>query len=468
MSATSFQISDLRDASRVSTFDGADGKQAIIVFGNIAGCANTVTALYSLTELTSMVDMTELNIYVFDIMEGNSTQTIISQVGKVSSQIIINSISSNDDYKKLFGMCFSATVKSGSLAMPLIVYKGADGKIYEFTTGMTELDTIKKHVSAGGLEVGDVSPNQILNVTGKAVYDEAYKVLDLVNQERAKEGLNPLVMDEELLEAAMLRAAECSLYYRHDRPDGTECITASTKMSGENIAMLQTSADTVMTSWMNSEGHRANILRASYQSIGIGCFYFNGMYAWTQCFGTGAGITGEKKQDQTVTYAIKAASYVVHPELMETSGTLQVGETKQLQMTAVQDAYSWCRTDINADSYQWESDSVTAVVSSDGVITAKKAGTAVITGRNIGDPSATVVYKLTILDKSALAYGDANGDSSVNSLDAVMIKRYLAGYEGLKIDLAAADVNADGRVNSLDAVKVLQKLAGYDVVLGEK
>lgn len=468
LSAVSFQVSDIRDSSKVSTFNGADGKQAVIVFGNVKLCGNTVAVLHALTEIVSVVDMSQLNIYVFDI-QGTSTEDILSQLGGISEQIIVNSIDNDTEYNNLFMKCRFATVGTSGFTMPMIIYKGKDGAVYEYTTGSISFETIAENVRKGGLEVGINEEMQILNVTGQAVYDEAYKVLDIVNEERAKEGLNALTMDKELLEAAMLRAAECSLYYSHTRPDGTECITASNKIFGENIALLHMSAEKVMNSWMKSEGHRANILKDSYHSIGIGCFYFNGAYAWTQCFGIGEGISGEEKTNQVATYAINAASHLVAPSLTESSGTLNEGETRQLQIGATQE---WCFTYIDADSYDWQSDSPAATVDSNGLITAVSPGNAVITGRNKGNPSQVLTYTLTVTEAEpippAIVFGDSNGDGVVDSKDAVMIKRYMAGYTDQKIDLAASDVNVDGTVDSKDAVKILKKLAGYDVVLGEQ
>ena len=63
--------------------------------------------------------------------------------------------------------------------------------------------------------------------------------------------------------------------------------------------------------------------------------------------------------------------------------------------------------------------------------------------------------------------GDINGDKDVNSKDAVLLKKHLAGYTGLAFDTAAADVNGDGDVNSKDAVRLLRYLAGYEIKLGE-
>lgn len=66
-----------------------------------------------------------------------------------------------------------------------------------------------------------------------------------------------------------------------------------------------------------------------------------------------------------------------------------------------------------------------------------------------------------------IVYGDVNSDGTVNSADAVLIKRHFAGYKDLGNNEDACDVNLDGMVTSSDTVLVLKKLAGYDVVLGK-
>lgn len=128
--------------------------------------------------------------------------------------------------------------------------------------------------------------------TFEGVYDytRAYEILELVNEERAAYGLDPLVLDKELQEAAMRRALETSVDFSHTRPDGRSCYTACpSKMDGENIAAGNSTAQATMEQWMNSAGHRANILREDFKSIGIGCFsYSEGESAyWSQCFGYG-------------------------------------------------------------------------------------------------------------------------------------------------------------------------------------
>ncbi len=63
--------------------------------------------------------------------------------------------------------------------------------------------------------------------------------------------------------------------------------------------------------------------------------------------------------------------------------------------------------------------------------------------------------------------GNANGDGAVDTKDAVLLKKYLAGFEGIEFNHDAADVNVDGKVDSKDAVRLLRHLAGYDLKLGE-
>lgn len=122
--------------------------------------------------------------------------------------------------------------------------------------------------------------------------DNSYvnQVLQLVNQERASRGLQPLTLDAKASAAAQVRATECARSFSHTRPDGRSCFTAlkdggvSYRRAGENIAYGQRTPSAVMTDWMNSSGHRANILNSNYTSIGIGYTVINGTPYWAQFF----------------------------------------------------------------------------------------------------------------------------------------------------------------------------------------
>ena len=123
--------------------------------------------------------------------------------------------------------------------------------------------------------------------TEKDCYTLSYKVFEIVNQERIKAGVKPLKFNNDMYKAAMVRAKECDESFSHDRPNGTSCFTALKEAgvkyfsAGENIAMgYRTPAD-VMKGWMDSEGHRNNILDPDFTDFACGV-YKSGY--WSQFF----------------------------------------------------------------------------------------------------------------------------------------------------------------------------------------
>lgn len=120
-------------------------------------------------------------------------------------------------------------------------------------------------------------------------YSMAHEVLRLVNQARVEYGIEPLIWDSELEEAAFVRAAECSLVFSHTRPNGQQCFSLTDKMYGENIAAGYRSAESVVAGWMNSAGHRANILNPNFKSMGVSAVYSDGDIYWSQNFGMANG-----------------------------------------------------------------------------------------------------------------------------------------------------------------------------------
>lgn len=119
----------------------------------------------------------------------------------------------------------------------------------------------------------------------------AEQVLTLVNQERAKVGAPPLAFDQQATDAAKVHSEDMRIrnYFNHVSPEGFApadrliAVKASGYTStGENIALGQTSAAQVMQDWMNSAGHRANILNPEFTHLGVGVAE-PGPY-WTQVF----------------------------------------------------------------------------------------------------------------------------------------------------------------------------------------
>ena len=123
------------------------------------------------------------------------------------------------------------------------------------------------------------------------VLSYAEQVVKLVNEERTKAGLSPLTMDADITAAANVRASEIKQSFSHTRPDGRSFSTALQEQgvtfrgSGENIAWGQRTPEQVMNGWMNSDGHRANILNENFKNIGVGYYQDeNGRNHWVQLF----------------------------------------------------------------------------------------------------------------------------------------------------------------------------------------
>lgn len=150
-------------------------------------------------------------------------------------------------------------------------------------------------------------------VTGTCDYSRAYKVIGLVNKERKKKGKSSLKMDKDLMKAAMLRAAECSVSFSHTRPNGKSCFTVCEKSYGENIAYgyyMMTEPKEVVESWMDSAEHRKNILGTDYKSIGVGCFSKDGYCYWVQCFGITKAHTGKLPETKETTYNVSVKTNI--------------------------------------------------------------------------------------------------------------------------------------------------------------
>lgn len=131
--------------------------------------------------------------------------------------------------------------------------------------------------------------------------DSEWEVLRIVNKERLKEGLEPLSMFLAIQKCARTRGVEIKDVFSHTRPNNTTCFTILDekkvlyRSAGENIAAGQPTPNSVMASWLNSPGHRANILSGSFQHIGIGYkkggdYYHN----WVQMFVGGCAVDSIK------------------------------------------------------------------------------------------------------------------------------------------------------------------------------
>ena len=165
------------------------------------------------------------------------------------------------------------------------------GKIYPYERVHlphgSEGETTNHGSEHDNIEIQNETPN---GVTESA---EAEAVLQLVNKERTKQGLQALTLSSELTSIANTKAADMrdQNYFDHTSPtygspfEMLQRFGVQYSSAGENIAAGQRSAEDVMKDWLNSSGHRANILNKEYRELGVG-YVTGGSYGtyWVQLF----------------------------------------------------------------------------------------------------------------------------------------------------------------------------------------
>ena len=130
------------------------------------------------------------------------------------------------------------------------------------------------------------------NTAQKPDMSVANQILSIVNKERAANGLPALTLDTQLCTAAQAKAEDMKAknYFSHTSPtygspfEMMKKFGISYRAAGENIAKGQKTPQAVMSAWMNSDGHRKNILGKSYTQLGVGYVYNNGSPYWVQLF----------------------------------------------------------------------------------------------------------------------------------------------------------------------------------------
>ena len=158
----------------------------------------------------------------------------------------------------------------------------------KYEVGLSEIKSANPKISNPDL----IYPGQILNIptTDSLVTNYEREVIRLVNRERRERGLNELTYDWELCRVARIKSQDMkdNGYFSHTSPtygspfQMMKNFGIRYKSAGENIAKGQPSPEAVVNAWMNSSGHRANILNSSFTHIGVG--YASGGSYWTQMF----------------------------------------------------------------------------------------------------------------------------------------------------------------------------------------
>ena len=157
----------------------------------------------------------------------------------------------------------------------------------KYEVGLGEIKSANTHVRNPDL----IYPGQVLTIPTDDSYAKEFEaeVVRLVNIERKKAGLSELKHNWELSRVARYKSEDMrdKGYFSHTSPtygspfQMMKSFGISYRTAGENIAKGQTTPAAVVKGWMNSSGHRANILNSSFTEIGVG--YASGNY-WTQMF----------------------------------------------------------------------------------------------------------------------------------------------------------------------------------------
>ena len=287
-----------------------------------------------------------------------------------------------------------------------------------------------------------------VTITGLYDYDYAYEVVKFTNIERQKLGLKPLKVDKGLMDAAMIRAAELSVYCSHDRPmgwvDGVVTESGNIRIGAENLARShgRMTPQSIVAEWMSSPGHKAQIVNGSYKSIGVGVYWQNGQIFWIQEFSVNdstndPGYTGEKEVTQDVEIDpdfrahYKDSQGVVHwvsvIDLKVTGfddvNELKVGETKKPTKVSLINVGTYAQgmetTTILPSNVTWKSSNTKVfTVDTEGVVTAVGDGEAELTA-TLGNTSLS--WKIKVDDPLKLVSISLPNSAEVYVKDTVKL-----------------------------------------------
>lgn len=322
-------------------------------------------------------------------------------------------------------------------------------------------------------------------VKGEQNYEEAYKVFELTNEEREKVNLTTLKLDKNLMDIAMQRAYEIAVYFSHRRAEvyrgfvwaeGEDerifmedtvyrlGLTGKTTFLGENIGYDFYTAEDAITGWMDSTGHKANILGADFTTMGVGAVKTENGYFWVQIFGNDTYTPEITRTNITETREIPVAmSYLNDREGYEGItlsagsdywGSMDIGDKIQLRVRS-RLLYADATTYLDPSIFQWSSSNEkVATVDENGVVTGVFGGTAEIS-ITLAE-GKTRSYTITV--NNSLVKGDVNKDGKINLYDALQIlKKAIIEGDLTEEERYIMDYNDDNEVNLYDALQFLKQ-----------
>ena len=248
-------------------------------------------------------------------------------------------------------------------------------------------------------------------------YSAAYEALEELNALRREAGVGELVMDENMMEMALQRAAECTISLSHTRPNGEGFETARPSGSAyqkqdmaENIHYSSGKSDAASAtqSLYNSPGHRTNMMNSAYASVGIACVRdLQGRSFWVQTFTSAAGTpeTVRSSGQERFFFSVEAAEQYIDLQLSKTELRLASGEKAVLYVCNG-------KTPVVPDIIRTSDQSVASLSMENGgvCVTAGNGGTATLT---LGFAGHSAQVTVTVEQGVELEYITVEGESYV-------------------------------------------------------
>lgn len=245
------------------------------------------------TKKIKITEPTTLRITVYS--KGKAVKSYSSKIAvRTKNPTVSSKVTSDNKYKLTFSAASGASVYytvNGGTPSKSNGKKLGSSKTITVKPG----DVVRAVAYKNGWKASQVIKKTMPEIEEKKTKEEEFvdEVLLLINKERRKNGLTELEMDETLREAGEVRVEEVSQKFDHVRPNGRsgwsilDDFKIKHRAVAENVAAGQQTPEAVVSAWMNSAGHRENILNPAYKKIAIGyCYKANSSYKhyWVQVF----------------------------------------------------------------------------------------------------------------------------------------------------------------------------------------
>ena len=285
-----------------------DGVTMLIFFG--AGQCNNSEGLFSEMATSNWANNDKINIIAVATVESvgvPNKELVQSFIEKTGCANVVDKF-----YYNTTGMLSMSYINllpkgfGGQLPYVFFITKGDDGNyIKSCMSGINSAALVGNYLNQIIGTDYDTASKVSVTVQGKQRYDYVDEVIRRINISRGKEGADPVTYSKKLTEFAMQRAAECALYYSHERPDHSKKVVTlpGAHYAAENIGVGYATPEAAMEGWLNSPGHKANIVDERFTFVGIGCFENNENLYWVQVFGDG---TDEGILTQTTSIPVDA------------------------------------------------------------------------------------------------------------------------------------------------------------------